>query len=147
MNSNQINSELFINNENKQYLIPCLIHVYVSIELTGQSVAFEQKFQYRRNIYEVIEYLWLEPTVCEFYRNSMKQLSNEAIIKIENPKQPLFLRFINLMTNDATFVLDESLEHLSKLKQLQNEKDNNQWNNLNFNERREKEQSLVLTER
>lgn len=142
-----LNQDLYKNFEHKQYLIPCLIHVYVSIELTGQSVAFEQKFQYRRSIYEVIQYLWNEQTVCSFYRQSMKELSNEAIKSIENPKQPLFLRFINLMTNDATFVLDESLDHLSKLKQLQNEKESGQWNSLGFNERREKEQSLMLTER
>ncbi|CAF3910425.1 unnamed protein product, partial [Rotaria sordida] len=35
-----------------------LLDVFVSIELTGQAVAFEQKFNYRRPMYEILEYLW-----------------------------------------------------------------------------------------
>ena len=32
--------------------------VFVGIEMTGQSVAFEQKFNYRRPMYIVMDYLW-----------------------------------------------------------------------------------------
>lgn len=35
-----------------------LLDVFVSIELTGQAVAFEQKFSYRRPMYDILEYLW-----------------------------------------------------------------------------------------
>lgn len=35
-----------------------LLDVFVSIELTGQAVAFEQKFTYRRSMYEILEYIW-----------------------------------------------------------------------------------------
>lgn len=35
-----------------------LLDVFVSIELTGQAVAFEQKFNYRRPMYEILEYMW-----------------------------------------------------------------------------------------
>lgn len=35
-----------------------LLDVFVSIELTGQAVAFEQKFNYRRPMYEILEYFW-----------------------------------------------------------------------------------------
>ena len=33
--------------------------------------------------------------------------------------QPLFLRFINLLMNDAVFLLDEALSNMAKLKELQ----------------------------
>lgn len=32
---------------------------------------------------------------------------------------PLFLRFINLLMNDAVFLLDEGLANMAKLKELQ----------------------------
>lgn len=35
-----------------------LLNVFVSIEMTGQSVQFEQKFNYRRPMYIVMDYLW-----------------------------------------------------------------------------------------
>ena len=92
MNANEYYSNTFQTYEHKQYLIPCLIHVFVSIELTGQSVAFEQKFQYRRSIYAVLEHLWTEPSICEIYKQSMIELSEEAVTYIENPNPPLFLR-------------------------------------------------------
>jgi ubiquitin conjugation factor E4 A len=41
-----------------EHLPRALLDVFVSIELTGQAVAFEQKFNYRRPMYEILEYLW-----------------------------------------------------------------------------------------
>lgn len=42
-------------------IVPNLLHVFVSIEMTGQSVQFEQKFNYRRPMYIVMAYLWKIP--------------------------------------------------------------------------------------
>lgn len=47
------------------YLSEALLGVFVSIEMTGQSVQFEQKFNYRRPMYELIEYLWNMPKLLE----------------------------------------------------------------------------------
>lgn len=41
-----------------EHLPRVLLDVFVSIELTGQAVAFEQKFNYRRPMYEILEFLW-----------------------------------------------------------------------------------------
>lgn len=46
-------SHLFV-----EELIPSLLNVFVSIEITGQSVQFDQKFQYRRPMFIVLDYLW-----------------------------------------------------------------------------------------
>jgi ubiquitin conjugation factor E4 A len=39
-------------------IVKSLLDVFVGIEMTGQSVAFEQKFNYRRPMYIVMDYLW-----------------------------------------------------------------------------------------
>ena len=32
--------------------------MFVSIEMTGQAVEFEQKFNYRRPMYLILDYIW-----------------------------------------------------------------------------------------
>lgn len=39
-------------------IVANLLQVFVGIEMTGQSVQFEQKFNYRRPMYVVMDYLW-----------------------------------------------------------------------------------------
>lgn len=43
------------------YIVENLLNVFVSIEMTGQSVQFEQKFNYRRPIIAIMEFLWQIP--------------------------------------------------------------------------------------
>ena len=40
------------------HLSETLLHVFVSIEMTGQAVEFEQKFNYRRPMYLTLDYIW-----------------------------------------------------------------------------------------
>jgi len=40
----------------------------------------------------------------------LQKLAVEAEVNIENTDPPLFLRFINLLVNDAIFLLDEALD-------------------------------------
>lgn len=140
-------TELFEKHRFIQHLIPTLLHVFVSIEVTGQSVAFEQKFQYRRPMYIVLRYLWTDSIIRPIHRSAMRKLSQEAIDHIEDPVPPLFLRFINLLTNDAIFLLDESLQQMSKLRTLQSEKQSGQWSSLTREEQMEKERDFIMTEK
>ena len=50
--------QLFIKHPLIDHLAEKLLHVFVSIEVTGQSVQFEQKFNYRRPMYQVLEHIW-----------------------------------------------------------------------------------------
>lgn len=43
-----VRERLFIDHPLSSHLVTAIIHVFVSIEMTGQSVAFEEKFNYRR---------------------------------------------------------------------------------------------------
>ena len=50
--------QLFLSHELADQVVPALLHVFVSIEMTGQSVQFEEKFNYRRPMYVIMKYLW-----------------------------------------------------------------------------------------
>ncbi|XP_035212964.1 ubiquitin conjugation factor E4 A-like [Stegodyphus dumicola] len=116
-------------------LIPTVLNVFVSIEMTGQSVAFEQKFQYRRPMYIVLDYLWN----FEVHKMKLKELAEEAERKIESPHPPLFLHFINLLINDAIFLLDEALSYMSKLREIQQQRDSGSWNSLSSDQQQQQE--------
>ena len=90
-----------------------VLHVFVSIEETGQSVDFEQKFSYRRPMYDVIKYIW----EMEEFKQKMKKLAEQAEVEIESEQPPLFLRFLNLLINDAIFLLDEGLGFMKQLQE------------------------------
>lgn len=57
-NSVTFTTRIFDTHPDRLQIIPNLLNVFVSIEMTGQSVQFEQKFQYRRPMYRIMEFLW-----------------------------------------------------------------------------------------
>ncbi|GFQ77316.1 ubiquitin conjugation factor E4 A [Trichonephila clavata] len=116
-------------------MIPTLLNVFVSIEMTGQSVAFEQKFQYRRPMYVVLDYLWN----FDVHKNKMKEMAEIAEQNMESPHPPIFLHFINLLINDAIFLLDEALSYMSKLREIQQARDSGSWNSMSPDQQQQQE--------
>jgi len=113
-----------------------ILHVFVSIEETGQAVQFEQKFSYRRPMYDVIKYIWeLEP-----FRKRLSQMAEQAELEIESEQPPLFLRFLNLLINDAIFLLDEGLGYMKQIQEKEGERDS--WRDLPAQERAEAERGF-----
>lgn len=53
-----LKTNLFLRHQDRLQIVPNLLNVFVSIEMTGQSVQFEQKFNYRRPMYSIMEFLW-----------------------------------------------------------------------------------------
>lgn len=49
---------LFTTHPYRLEITPNLLKVFVEIEMTGQSVQFEQKFNYRRPMYTIMDFLW-----------------------------------------------------------------------------------------
>lgn len=129
-------AHLFLQHPHRLEVVPNLLNVFVGIEMTGQSVQFEQKFNYRRPMYAIMEYLWN----IDEQRNCFKELAKTALGQMEAVNPPLFLRFINLLINDAIFLLDESLTNLQQIRTLQNAQDSGEWASLPANER---EQNLA----
>lgn len=71
----------------------------------------------------------------------MKKLASDAERDIDAASAPLFLRFINLLINDANHLLAEALDYMKKLKTLQFERDSGSWNKLNPLQRRDAERN------
>lgn len=122
------------------HLAEALITVFVDIEFTGDPHQFEQKFNYRRPMYPILSFMWGK----ESYRESIKHLAVYASENLEAMNPPLFLRYLNLLMNDAIFLLDEAIQYLSKIKLLQLERDRGEWEGLAPDARREKESSLQM---
>uniref|UniRef100_A0AAG5CRW5 Ubiquitin conjugation factor E4 A n=1 Tax=Anopheles atroparvus TaxID=41427 RepID=A0AAG5CRW5_ANOAO len=124
---------LFTQHPHRLEIIPNLLRVFVSIEMTGQSVQFEQKFNYRRPMYAIMDYLWK----IDEQKQCFRELERLAIENIEAEDPPIFLRFINLLINDAIFLLDESLSNLQQIRQMQGAQDNGEWESLPQTERQQ----------
>ncbi|CAF3669246.1 unnamed protein product [Rotaria socialis] len=124
-----------------EHLPRVLLDVFVSIELTGQAVAFEQKFNYRRPMYEILDYFWK----FDKHREQVKKLTAYAEEHIDDAEAPLVLRFINLLMNDANFLLDEALSQMARLKENQEAMDRGEWNSLPQQQRRDLENTFRHT--
>ncbi|KAK3908442.1 Ubiquitin conjugation factor E4 A [Frankliniella fusca] len=131
--------DLFKSHPHRAQIVPCLLDVFVGIEVTGESVAFEHKFNYRRPMYVVMDYLW---TIQE-QKEVFNTLAIDAEANMGAVKPPLFLRFINLLINDAIFLLDDALDNMAQLRNMQNARNNGEWDNLRPNERQQNEQRFM----
>lgn len=69
----------------------------------------------------------------------MKILALEAEENIESASAPLFLRFINLLINDANHLLPEALDYMKKLRSLESDRDNGRWEGMSPMQRRQQE--------
>ncbi|GIX75439.1 ubiquitin conjugation factor E4 A [Caerostris extrusa] len=87
-------------------MIPTLLNVFVSIEMTGQS---------------------------------MKEMADIAEQNMESSQPPIFLHFINLLINDAIFLLDEALTYMSKLREIQLARDSGTWNTMSPDQQSQQE--------
>lgn len=121
-----------------EHLAETVLHVFVSIEMTGQTVEDEKKFSYRRSMHKILQYMWKIPV----HKAALKRLSEEAVAAIDNVEPPLFLRFINLLVNDAIFLLDEALDHMKQIRSSEIERDSGEWQKLSAEQFRDKETGL-----
>jgi len=120
------------------HIVVSSLQLYVDIEFTGDVHQFEEKFNYRRPLYAILKFLWNDPRG----RLAVKELSLESIANIEAASPPLMLRFVNLFLNDAVFLLDEAISHLTKIKQEEKDRDGGEWETLPAREKAEKEKLL-----
>lgn len=133
-----MNVELFRQHPHRLQIVENLLNVFVSIEMTGQSVQFEQKFNYRRPMYAIMQYLW----TLDEQRECFAKLSKDALIHIDDVEAPIFLRFINVLINDSIFLLDECLRNLQQIREALIAKEEGKWDSLPQNERQQNMQNL-----
>lgn len=78
------------------YTTESLLNVFVSIEMSGQSVQFEQKFNYRRPMYELIEYLW---NVADSDEDNLDRPTDVSLLRQHRIKLKVFSCFLVLFVN------------------------------------------------
>ena len=108
-----------------EHLLHSLIKFYIEVEITG----YNDKFNIRFEIFQIIKCIWSNTV----YRH---HLFEEAAKNVE-----FFVRFVNLLLNDVTFVLDESLTAFVKIHDLTQELENF-GSTMEPNQRTEKEEAL-----
>ncbi|KAH9179139.1 ubiquitin elongating factor core-domain-containing protein [Lactarius sanguifluus] len=118
-----------------KHLMPALTHFYIEVEQTGASSQFYDKFNARRSIAFVLKTVWGNPA----HREALKK---------ETQNIDKFVRFVNLMINDVTYLMDESLSELAQIHTIQQEMGNQAaWAALPLQQRREREGTLHNLER
>jgi ubiquitin conjugation factor E4 B len=114
-----------------KHLLHALMKFYIEAESTGSHTQFFDKFNIRYEIFQVIKSIW--PNTL--YRDN---LAKEARINTD-----FFVQFVNMLVNDVTFVLDESLSAFVKIHDLTSEL-NNQILVASFTEEEKKEKEELL---
>eukprot|EP01135_Chromosphaera_perkinsii_P005722 Nk52_evm22s359 gene=Nk52_evmTU22s359 len=119
--------------------VNCLAHAlmtfFIECESMGGSNQFYDKFNVRYHLAIIMKNLWEN----ENHRKGMLKDSEEG---------QFFVKFINLLMNDTTFLLDESLTQLTEIRDIQLlMKDPSQWNALSEEDKQQKQQTLSSNER
>jgi len=114
------------------YLLHSLMKFYIEVESTGTHTQFYDKFNVRYEIFQIIKCIWSNT----IYR---EQLSQESKVNVE-----FFVRFVNLLLNDVTFVLDESLSAFVKIHALTEEF--KEFPDMEETQKTEKEEELAAAQ-
>ena len=116
------------------YLTSGLMKLYIDIE---HESSFYEKFNYRYYISLLLKNLWRSTP----YKQSFIQITNKT-------DDTSFMKFFNLLLNDAIYLLDESLKDLQKIKEIQTLMDSpTEWNALTQQEKTDKTNALAQYER
>ncbi len=75
------------------------------------SSQFYDKFNIRYNISQILKNVWNDP-------------SHRLKFIAESKDKEYFVKFVNLLMNDTTYLLDEGLTKLSDIRNLENEMEN-----------------------
>eukprot|EP00834_Sanchytrium_tribonematis_P004236 NODE_197_length_13258_cov_0.852344.p5 type:complete len:344 gc:universal NODE_197_length_13258_cov_0.852344:938-1969(+) len=114
-------------------LIPALSEFYIYVEATGASSQFYDKFNIRYNISRVFE----KSYQYQQHRQTFQSLS----------QQESFIKFVNLLMNDTTYLLDEGFSKLLTIKECEIEIDSSDFQTKPKEYRSEKKSTLALAER
>ena len=116
-------------------LVRSLMKFYTDIETTGSSSEFYDKFTIRYHISIIFKSFW---------KNSMQKLA--IINESENTKS--FVKFINMLMNDTTFLLDESMVSLKRIHEVKEDmNDQEKWNRQTREQQENRERQLAHDER
>ncbi|AOW03971.1 YALI0D12452p [Yarrowia lipolytica CLIB122] len=90
-------------------LMHSLMNIYIEFEQTGAHTQFYDKFNIRYYVSQIIESIWNNV-------NYQKRLEKESHDNID-----FFVRFVALLLNDVTYLMDESVSSLTEIRQIEAE--------------------------
>ncbi|KAK5094706.1 Ubiquitin conjugation factor E4 [Exophiala xenobiotica] len=123
--ANQYNSLPFA----LEHLLHAMMKFFIEAEFMGGHQQFFDKFNIRFEIFQIIKCIWPNP----IYR---EKLLKEAKVNLD-----FFVRFVNLLLNDVTFVLDESFTAFHSIHSLTKDLESS-GNTITQEEKQEKEEQL-----
>uniref|UniRef100_A0A670YBT0 Ubiquitin conjugation factor E4 B n=1 Tax=Pseudonaja textilis TaxID=8673 RepID=A0A670YBT0_PSETE len=105
------------------------------VEHTGATSEFYDKFTIRYHISTIFKSLW-------------QNIAHHGTFMEEFNSGKQFVRYINMLINDTTFLLDESLESLKRIHEVQEEmKNKEQWDLLPRDQQQARQSQLAQDER
>ncbi|XP_048520078.1 ubiquitin conjugation factor E4 B isoform X3 [Dendroctonus ponderosae] len=112
-----------------------LMKFYTDVETTGSSSEFYDKFSIRYHISVIIKGMWGSP------------VHRQAVVD-ESKSGNQFVKFINMLMNDTTFLLDESLESLKRIHDIQLLiADDDKWSKMPQDQQQSRIRQLTADER
>ncbi|CAI5782924.1 ubiquitin conjugation factor E4 B isoform X3 [Podarcis lilfordi] len=116
-------------------LVPSLMKFYTDVEHTGATSEFYDKFTIRYHISTIFKSLW-------------QNIAHHGTFMEEFNSGKQFVRYINMLINDTTFLLDESLESLKRIHEVQEEMKNKEhWDLLPRDQQQARQSQLAQDER
>lgn len=132
---NTLNTAMWNHELAQTHLCGALMKFYVDIETTGQTTEFYDKFTIRYHISHLFKSMWESPV-------------HRQVMIAESRSGKQFVKFINMLMNDTTFLLDECLENLKRIHQTQALMANEAaWNKLNSEQQQSRLSQLSTDER
>lgn len=124
-------SKIMANSIAELHLPSSLMKFYTDVEVTGASTEFYDKFTIRYHISIIIKSMWSSPLHRYVRLYNKTFLTDSCLLKLinyiahvclfcfcrmsivnESKSGKQFVRFVNMLMNDTTFLLDESLDSL-----------------------------------
>merc|ERR1719411_1920339 len=90
------------------YSFNAFFTIFAEVEQTGASSEFYDKFTIRYHISIILKSMW-------------EQNTHKIAIINESKSGKQFVKFINMLMNDTTFLLDESMDALKRIHEVQEE--------------------------
>ncbi|KFY81594.1 hypothetical protein V500_11274 [Pseudogymnoascus sp. VKM F-4518 (FW-2643)] len=115
-------------------LLHALIKFYIESEHSGAANAFYNKFSIRYEIFQIFKCIWSNSVYRE-------RLTQESKVNTE-----FFVRYVNLLIYDATYLLDECLTKFPKIHDLQVALSPNAAASLTEEDRKSKSEELSQLE-
>ncbi|KAL5014805.1 hypothetical protein ScPMuIL_009075 [Solemya velum] len=131
----KLNERLLMNPLALGFLAPSLMQFYTDIETTGSSNEFYDKFSIRYHLSIIFKTMWNIPA------HQMKIIQ-------EADKGKQFVKFVNMLMNDTTFLLDESLDCLKRIHEIQEQMANkDEWESQSKEQQHSRQRQLAMDER